>query len=99
MCCGSKRLAMRNTINGARAISTTALSLRTPAQHIGATTAPISARGSSLSVTLRYMESSAIRVTGPVTGRLYIFSAAQSAQAVDPRDAAALMRSGMFQPA
>jgi hypothetical protein len=56
----------------------------------------ISARGNSVSAILRYKETSAIRVRGPVTGRRYDFSMTQPTQTVDPRDAAVLTRSGMF---
>jgi hypothetical protein len=54
------------------------------------------ALGSLRSVTLQYLETAPIRVTGPVTGRWYEFSVDQPAQAVDPRDAAVLTRSGPF---
>jgi hypothetical protein len=49
------------------------------------------------SVTLRYLEPSAIRVRGPITGRPYEFSMAQPVQAVDVRDAAVLVRNSAFQ--
>jgi hypothetical protein len=47
-------------------------------------------------VNLRYMESSPIRVRGPMTGRQYDFSVAQPTEAVDLRDAAVLTRSALF---
>ena len=37
-----------------------------------------------------------MRVKGPVTGQAYEFSGAPAARTVDARDAAALMRSGLF---
>ena len=49
------------------------------------------------SVRLRYMETSPIRVQGPISGRQYDFSASQPVQAVDPRDAAPLLRTRFFQ--
>jgi hypothetical protein len=54
------------------------------------------AQGPFPSVTLHYMESSAIRVRGPVTGRPYDFSGSQPFQAVDVRDAAVFTRNGAF---
>jgi hypothetical protein len=107
MCCGSKRSAFRNT--SARAPSTTPLVSQSasntahirsaPGQNPVTPSASISARGPIASVNLRYMETSAIRVCGPVTGRRYDFSGALPAQAVDPRDAAILTRSGLFRRA
>jgi hypothetical protein len=49
------------------------------------------------SVSLRYLENSPVRVQGPVTGRQYDFSASHPVQAVDPRDAAPLLRTRFFQ--
>jgi len=60
------------------------------------TTASMSAPGQFPSVTLRYIESSAIRVRGPVTGRPYDFSVSQPFQAVDVRDAAVFTRNPSF---
>jgi len=50
----------------------------------------------SSSVTLRYTESSPVRVRGPVTGRVYDFSGSRSVQAVDRRDVPALLRTRFF---
>lgn len=55
--------------------------------------------GSQSSVPLRYLEKSPIQVRGPVTGRRYEFSGAHPVQAVDPGDAAALLRTRFFQQA
>jgi hypothetical protein len=49
-----------------------------------------------MSFNIRYTEKSPIRVPGPVTGRRYEFSAAQSIQPVDARDAAVLLRTRFF---
>jgi hypothetical protein len=106
MCCGNKRSALRNISTSSR----TALSAPAPvAAQVSfdgaprskgvASPAAISARGPSNSVMLRYKDASAIRVRGPVTGRLYDFSSAQPAQPVEPADAAALTRSGLLYPA
>ncbi|MFZ5636129.1 MAG: hypothetical protein ACOY82_06030 [Pseudomonadota bacterium] len=51
---------------------------------------------SSRAVVLRYRERTPVRVRGPATGRFYAFSAAQPTRAVDPRDAAPLLRTGKF---
>jgi hypothetical protein len=48
------------------------------------------------SVALRYTETSAILVKGPVTGRQYQFSGSSPVQAVDARDVAALLRTRFF---
>jgi hypothetical protein len=47
-------------------------------------------------VTLRYLERSPILVRGSLTGRHYQFSDATPVQAVDPRNATALLRTGFF---
>ena len=51
-----------------------------------------------VAVSLRYLENSPIRVRGPVTGRQYGFSGSRPVQAVDPRDASALLRTPFFRP-
>ncbi len=55
--------------------------------------APTVYRGS---VTLRYKERSPVRVRGPVTGQEYSFSPAEPEQAVDARDADALVATRFF---
>ena len=47
-------------------------------------------------IQLRYRERAPVRVRGPVTGRIYAFSVAQSMQVVDARDADGLLRTRMF---
>jgi hypothetical protein len=54
------------------------------------------AQSPSASVALRYTESSPVRVRGPVTGRQYDFSGSHPVQAVDSRDATALVRTLFF---
>jgi hypothetical protein len=49
-------------------------------------------------VNLRYRERSRIRVQGPASGRWYEFSDDQAVQPVEPRDAAALLGTGFFDP-
>jgi hypothetical protein len=48
-------------------------------------------------VRLRYLERSPIAVRGQASGRYYEFSAADAVKPVDPRDAAALLRTRFFQ--
>ena len=48
-------------------------------------------------VSLRYLESSAILVQGSVTGRRYKFSSGTSIQSIDARDAVSLLRTKFFQ--
>lgn len=50
-------------------------------------------------VTLRYLESSPVLVRGPATGRQYEFSGTHPIQAVDGRDAEALLRTRFFRRA
>jgi hypothetical protein len=103
MCCGSKRSALRYTStpirmpSATRPVSQDAEAPIASGDHIRGAPGPSGAApGPSASVILRYKETSAIRVRGPVTGRSYDFSIAQPAQHVDPRDAAVLIRSGIF---
>ena len=49
------------------------------------------------SVNIRFRQSSAIMVRGPVTGKHYQFNGAVNAVRVDARDAAALVKTGYFQ--
>jgi len=48
---------------------------------------------------VRYLESSPIRVQGPVTGRLYEFSSQRPVQPVERGDADALTRTRFFRRA
>jgi hypothetical protein len=106
MCCGNKRMALRNISTSSRAASSAPAPAAAgvplggaPRSKGIAPAVALSARGPSNSVMLRYKDASAIRVRGPVTGRLYDFSAAQPAQPVDPLDAPALTRSGLLHQA
>jgi hypothetical protein len=47
-------------------------------------------------VAIRYLRTTDIAVRGPATGRRYVFSGGSPVQVVDTRDAAALLRSGLF---
>jgi hypothetical protein len=106
MCCGKKRLALRNTPTSFRAasrplnpITGSVLFGGVPPSKGVAPAVALSSRAPSNSVMFRYKDDSAIRVRGPVTGRLYDFSPVEPTQPVDPADAAALTRSGLLREA
>ena len=95
MCCGQKRMAMR--------------SVPAPAPQTAAVRQNVSKASSSLPqhltaadprlrspVSIRYLETSPIRVRGPVTGRVYEFSGTRPVQIVEAGDAAALSRTRFF---
>jgi len=50
-------------------------------------------------VNIRFTQTSAVMVRGPVTGKHYQFHGTANTQRVDSRDAAALVKSGYFQRA
>ena len=97
MCCGQKRSELRSPTTPAR-IPTTMPTVRQNVPNLprALPQALASAQSPSSSVALRYTESSPVRVMGPVTGRQYDFSGSRSVQAVDSRDAPALLRSRFF---
>jgi hypothetical protein len=47
-------------------------------------------------VSLRYLGAKSVRVRGTASGRVYLASSANAAFSVDARDAAALVRTGLF---
>ena len=59
-------------------------------------TLPDSPVPNDTSAYLQYREQSPVRVRGLATGRFYQFSGTQSVQAVDERDAAALLQTRLF---
>jgi hypothetical protein len=82
-CCGKKRASMRlaSNVRSARAI----------------TPRPLTAKARQPDVPLRYLGSRAIRVRGSASGRVYTAPANPTpALFVDPRDVAALVRTGYF---
>jgi hypothetical protein len=105
MCCGSRRSAWRSVSAPSRSASN-GPSVRqgasggdhAPANGAGPATAGafMSAQGPFPSVTLDYLESAAIRMRGPVTGRAYEFSKSRPSQDVDVRDAAIFARNSSF---
>jgi hypothetical protein len=109
-CCGQKRTALKPAQTPARrtpplgTMAAPATAQPPPPAPVAAApgparaahVAPAPARPAHGEVWIRYSELSAVRVRGTATGRVYEFSAAAPAQAVDRRDAPALLASGFF---
>jgi uncharacterized membrane protein len=57
------------------------------------------ARPTQAAVGLAYARDAPIQVRGPITGRAYAFAGAGETREVEPRDAAALLRTGLFRRA
>jgi hypothetical protein len=87
-CCGEKRTRFRQSAGPPAAGER-----RSP---IVAATPP--AVPPAAGVRLRY-RGGAATVRGPLTQRAYVFTPARPVQTVDPRDAPALLRTGLFRPA
>ncbi len=87
MCCGSLRSSLRAAPAPQKAVS------RRPPPVAGPA-APTQA-----SVGLAYAKDAPIQVRGPITGRAYAFPGAGETREVEPRDAAALLRTGLFRRA
>ena len=99
-CCGQRRAQLQNssvkkparithqTVPAHRRVSDG----RTPP-------APPSQPGLDATLSIRYLESSPIRVQGLMTGRSYDFSGSQSIQSVDARDAPSLLSTRFFRRA
>jgi hypothetical protein len=100
-CCGQKRAALTSP-------PPTTVTQRSPNLPTAIPRAPIVGQQVTVrtqaaqpfpthsSVVLRYTETSPILVRGPASGRQYQFSGSKPVQTVDPRDAAALLRTGFF---
>ena len=88
-CCGQ-----RPTIPPG-APATPATAIKVTASGYGAASAGRPSPGAR-TIAIRYLRTPAIMVQGPTTGRRYAFSGGSPVQAVDARDAAALLRSGLF---
>jgi hypothetical protein len=101
VCCGQKRASLtpenvnQTTVRN-NSMATSAPGAARPAKNLThrASVAQMPAGWSS--VGLRYLEKSPIRVRGPATGRQYEFSAVNSIQAVDARDAESLLNTRFF---
>jgi hypothetical protein len=74
-------------------------SIPNPASRLQRPTGPTQVPPAAASVALRSLHNTRHRVQGPVTGRFYEFSGAQSVQPVDSQDAAALLSTRLFQRA
>lgn len=85
-CCGEKRAALRKE----------PLPPQAPAVRPAPGPAPPVVQAGRQHVAIRYLERSPILVRGPVTGREYTFSGAHPDQAVDTRDAPALLKTRFF---
>ena len=99
MCCGQKRSALRSAPAPARTWPTTPTVRQStpniPGHHHTA------AKPSATQIAILFsepslLETSPVRVRGPVTGRQYNFSGSHPVQAVDSRDATALVRTRFF---
>jgi hypothetical protein len=106
MCCGQKRLELRNTqaqrtassVPQHRFSNSPARTLPTqPLVPEPQAPTPVSMPPTSVSV--RYLETSRIQVRGLVSGMSYAFSGSQPVQQVDPRDAASLLNTRYFRGA
>jgi len=95
-CCGQRRQELRNSLP-----PKATLTFAGP----GAPTRAVQAAGfprqgvkgpASPAVMLRYSKRSPVVVRGPATGRQYAFSPTHPIQAVDARDASALLRTDSF---
>ena len=105
-CCGQQRALLKNPPTPTRTPAPAAVARRPVLGGPGtpAATWPTTPLAASVSAstkpggmaTLRYLERSPILVEGPATGRHYNFSAGNPVQAVDRRDAAALVRTRFF---
>ena len=91
MCCGSRRSAWRT----AAAQPARRAPSQKPLRDSRDESPPPSPAGPFASVQLR-REGAPIRVAGPQTGQIYIFTEAEPVQAVDARDALVLAHSPSF---
>ncbi len=87
MCCGSLRSGLR-----------AAPAPRDPASRRPSPPAAEPARPTAAAVGLAYGKDAPIQVRGPITGRAYAFAGGEGRD-VEPRDAAALLRTGLFRRA
>ncbi len=91
-CCGSKRAAARAVALRRGAGSTAPRGAASP-------TAPVAAAARPADVLVRYLGVQPVRVRGTASGRTYHTSSAAPTFAIDARDAAALIRTGLFRTA
>jgi hypothetical protein len=62
----------------------------------GASLPPPPVPAQHLPVLVRLVHAAPLRLRGPVTGVIYDFTPAQPVQSVDPGDAPAMLRDGLF---
>ncbi len=91
-CCGQKRAAASAALR--QRDRSAAPRRAAPRAAPRAATVPPTARAAN--VPLRYLGVRAVRVRGAASGRVYHASAASPSIAIDARDAAALIRTGLF---
>ncbi len=101
MCCGQKRATMtqenvNQTTFRSNSIATQAPAAAPPVNHLTQKASVAQPPAGWSYVGLRYLEKSPIRVRGPATGRQYEFSAVNSVQSVDARDAESLLNTRFF---
>ena len=85
-CCGNKRAAAGAALR------------RRDGDTAPRRAAPVSAARLA-DVSVRYLGARPVRVRGAATGRAYHASPANPSLAIDARDVAALVRTGLFRPA
>jgi len=95
MCCGQKRSALRRPAMLATPRATWQRTAESPRPNAPQPTSQASPAGGP-SVSLRYLKAAPLQMRGPVTGWKYEFSSSHPVQAVDPRDAAVLLRTRFF---
>ena len=94
-CCGQRRIQATDTYTKPSSIRPSVVQPAAPTD----TTVPVPQgqhRYSQASVAILYLENSTVLVHGSATGREYRFSSVEPVQAVDARDAAALIRTRFF---
>jgi len=96
MCCGSRRAAWRSA--APTPVTRTSVPPPVDAMRPAAPAGPW-AQGAFPTVSLRYHEAGGVQARGAVTGRAYTFSGDAPVQAVDVRDATALLQGPAFRPA
>ena|SRR6516225_7145055 len=100
-CCGQKRAALTSVPASAVTrpnpnLPTVTSEMPIARQQGAVHMQPASPLPTYSSVVLHYTETSPILVRGPVSGRQYKFSGSKPVQAVDARDAQALLRTRFF---
>jgi hypothetical protein len=98
-CCGQHRDAMRapaSKVHPSSVASPLNASVRPALVGHGPMWNPASLALAGRGIQLHCRERVPVRVRGPVTGRIYEFSAAQPVQVVDARDADGLLRTRLF---